>query len=59
MAVTAFIAFLVLRGAGSLARLLGASGLDAMTRIFGFLLVAIGVQFLLGGIADFYNLRSG
>ena len=59
LAVTAFIAFLVLRGAGSLARLLGASGLDAMTRIFGFLLVAIGVQFLLTGIADFYGLRAG
>ena len=59
LAVTAFIAFLVLRGAGSLARLLGASGLDAMTRIFGFLLVAIGVQFLLTGIADFFGLRAG
>jgi len=35
---------------------LGPSGLDAMTRIFGFLLVAIGMQFLLTGISDFFGL---
>jgi multiple antibiotic resistance protein len=35
---------------------LGSSGLDAMTRIFGFLLVSIGIQFLLTGISDFFGL---
>jgi len=56
MAVTVLIAFIVLRGASSLARVLGPSGLDAMTRIFGFLLIAIGIQFLLIGISDFFGL---
>ena len=28
-----------------------------MTQIFGFLLIAIGMQFLLTGISDFFNLR--
>lgn len=55
LAVTAVIAFLVLRAAASMARLLGPSGIDAMTRIFGFLLVAIGIQFLLTGLSDFYG----
>ena len=33
--------------------------LDAMTRIFGFLLICVGMQFLLTGISDFYGLRPG
>src|SRR4051794_7716409 len=56
MAITILIAWLVLRTASSLARVLGSSGLDAMTRIFGFLLVSIGIQFLLTGISDFFGL---
>jgi multiple antibiotic resistance protein len=55
--VTLFIAWLILRTAASMARILGPSGIDAMTRIFGFLLVSIGVQFLLTGISDFFGLR--
>ena len=54
--IVVVIAFLVLRAAGAMARFLGPSGIDAMTRIFGFLLIAIGVQFLLTGISDFYGL---
>lgn len=56
MVVTVLIALAVLRSATPIARLLGHAGIDAMTRIFGFLLVAIGVQFLLTGISDFYGL---
>lgn len=56
MTVTVLIALLVLRAASSLARLLGPSGIDAMTRIFGFLLISIGMQFLLTGISDFFGL---
>ena len=57
MVVTVLIAFAVLRSAGPIAKLLGPSGIDAMTRIFGFLLVAIGMQFLLTGVSDFFGLR--
>lgn len=53
--IVVVIAFLVLRAASSMARFLGPSGIDAMTRIFGFLLIAIGMQFLLTGISDFYG----
>ena len=56
MAVTVLIALAVLRASASMARFLGRSGIDAMTRIFGFLLIAIGMQFLLTGISDFYGL---
>jgi multiple antibiotic resistance protein len=56
MAVTLLIALFILRTASSMARILGRSGLDALTRIFGFLLIAIGMQFLLVGISDFFAL---
>lgn len=57
MAITLVLSYLVLRAAGIMVRFLGRSGIDAMTRIFGFLLIAIGMQFLLTGISDFYGIR--
>ena len=59
MAVTLVFTYLVLRLAGAMVRFLGPEGIDAMTRIFGFLLICIGVQFLLTGVAGFYGLRLG
>ena len=56
LVVVVALAFLILRAASAMARFLGPSGIDAMTRIFGFLLIAIGMQFLLTGISDFFNL---
>jgi multiple antibiotic resistance protein len=56
MVIVVGIAFVLLRGAGFLARFLGPSGIDALTRIFGFLLIAIGMQFLLTGVSDFFGL---
>lgn len=57
MAVTVAIAFFILRAAGSMVRYLGRGGIDAMTRIFGFLLICIGMQFLLTGINDFFAIN--
>jgi multiple antibiotic resistance protein len=56
MAITLVFSYLVLRAAALMVRFLGKSGIDAMTRIFGFLLIAIGMQFLLTGISDFYGI---
>lgn len=58
LTVTVIIAWVVLRTATSLARALGPAGIDAMTRIFGFLLVCIGIQFLLTGVSDFFGLAA-
>lgn len=49
-ATAALIAWLTLRMAAPLQRLLGRSGIDAMTRIMGFLLICIGFQLILGGL---------
>jgi multiple antibiotic resistance protein len=56
MVITLTVAFVVLRAASEMVRFLGPGGIDAMTRIFGFLLICIGMQFLLTGIGDFYGL---
>jgi multiple antibiotic resistance protein len=56
MAATLVFSFLVLRAATSMVRFLGRGGIDAMTRIFGFLLICIGMQFLLTGISDFFRI---
>jgi multiple antibiotic resistance protein len=58
MAATLIISYLVLRAAGSMEQFMGKSGIDAMTRIFGFLLIAIGMQFVLTGISDFYGIAQ-
>ena len=57
MAVTLFFSFFVLRAASAMVKFLGSGGIDAMSRIFGFLLICIGMQFLLTGINDFYLIR--
>lgn len=52
IAVTAVISYIVLRAATRLDRLLGATGMNAMARIMGFLLICIGVQFVINGVLD-------
>lgn len=50
IALTALFCYVVLKGATGLAKRLGPSGVSAMTGIMGFLLVCIGVQFIINGI---------
>jgi multiple antibiotic resistance protein len=49
-ATTALIVWVVLRLAGPMQRALGKSGIDALTRIMGFLLICIGMQFLITAV---------
>ena len=46
------IDFLAFRHAPSLVRVLGETGMDVLTKIFGLITLAIGVQFILGGIGS-------
>jgi multiple antibiotic resistance protein len=52
IAVTAVISYIVLRAATRLDRVLGATGMNAMARIMGFLLICIGIQFIINGITE-------
>jgi multiple antibiotic resistance protein len=47
--LTALLAWFVLRGAERVNRLLGSTGMIALTRLTGFLMICIGVQFLING----------
>lgn len=53
IALTALICYLVLNGASRFVRFLGVNGLAALTKIMGFILIAMAVQFIFSGIKDF------
>ncbi|WP_084187399.1 MarC family NAAT transporter [Andreprevotia chitinilytica] len=50
--ITAWIAWLTLRASTRLYRFLGENGINAISRIMGFLLICVGVQFLINGVGD-------
>lgn len=50
IAISSLTCWLVLRASGSVIRFMGASGIDALTKVMGFLLVSIGVQFIITGV---------
>lgn len=53
--LVAFIAYGVLRLAPFSAKYIGPTGMSAITRMMGFIAMAIGVQFILNGISSFFG----
>jgi multiple antibiotic resistance protein len=51
--MVAVVSWLVLRESRRVVRVMGPTGINAMSRIMGFLLVAVGVQFFVLGVAGF------
>jgi multiple antibiotic resistance protein len=49
------IIFLVLRSAHYLSKILGTSGIVAISRIVGFLTIAIGIQYIISSILNIIN----
>lgn len=49
---TSIVIFLILRSAHYLARFLGASGIVAISRIVGFIVIAIGIQYIVSSIIN-------
>ncbi len=50
--LSAVIVLLCLRSAGAIMRWVGQSGIEAFSRLMGFLLVCMGVQFVINGVLD-------
>ncbi|MGI9178658.1 MAG: MarC family NAAT transporter [Pirellulales bacterium] len=50
IAAVAVIAYATLRLAGSVVRVIGQTGMNALTKVMGFLLLCIGIQFIVNGI---------
>jgi len=51
--ITVLISWLVLRGSRTMVKRIGPAGIDAMTRMLGFLLICIGVEFASAGVNGF------
>ncbi|MFV1883974.1 MAG: MarC family NAAT transporter [Balneola sp.] len=54
--LVALLAWAILRVAPWLNKLIGKSGMTVITRMMGFIALAIGVQFIINGIAKFYGI---
>jgi multiple antibiotic resistance protein len=50
--VVSLVVFVVLRSATRLVKFLGVNGLHAMTKIMGFLLLCVGIQFIIHGVLN-------
>ena len=50
--IVSLLIFLILRSAHYLAKYLGASGIVAISRIIGFLTIAIGIQYIIGSVLN-------
>lgn len=54
--LVALVTYIILRLAPISARYIGTGGLNVMTRLMGFIVLAISVQFILSGISRYYGL---
>lgn len=55
IAISVIIILLVLRGSFLIVKLLGASGINALSRIIGFIVIAIGVEFIASAVKNLFN----
>lgn len=55
IAVTLWVSLL---SAGAIMRLVGQSGIEAISRVMGFLLVCMGVQFMINGLLEIVSTRA-
>lgn len=52
MAAVALTIFIIMRSAHYLSRILGASGIVAISRIIGFIIIAIGIQYIISSVVN-------
>lgn len=55
--VLCIVSFLILRSAGYISKLLGASGIVAVSRIIGFLVLAIGIQYIVNSLLILFKIN--
>ena len=56
VAIVLFFAWIVMLAAARVVGIVGFNLIDGITRIMGFLLVALAIQFIGDGISDFFNI---
>ncbi|RZJ24965.1 MAG: antibiotic resistance protein MarC, partial [Flavobacterium sp.] len=50
--LVAFVIFVILRSAHYLSKILGAAGIVAISRIVGFIVIAIGIQYIVSAVVN-------
>lgn len=58
-AAVALILWISLRSSGAIMRLVGKGGIEAISRLMGFLLVCMGVQFIINGVLEIITTYHG
>ena len=58
-AAVALILWVSLRSSGAIMRLVGKGGIEAISRLMGFLLVCMGVQFVINGVLEIVSSYHG
>lgn len=53
------VIYVILKSSHLIVKMMGASGINALSRIIGFIVIAIGVQYILGVITTLFNLPLG
>jgi multiple antibiotic resistance protein len=53
--LSAIIIYIVLRSSFLIVKVLGASGINALSRIIGFIVIAIGVEFIVSAIKSVFD----
>lgn len=48
--------YLILKSSFHIVKLLGASGINALSRIIGFIVIAIGVEFIISSVVSIFNI---
>jgi len=54
--LASFFIYLTLRSSFYIVKTLGASGINALSRIIGFIVIAIGVEFIISAVVDIFKL---
>jgi multiple antibiotic resistance protein len=54
--MVSFFIYLTLRSSFYIVKTLGASGINALSRIIGFIVIAIGVEFIISAVIDIFKL---
>ena len=55
--VTASI-YVILKSAYYIVKILGASGINALSRIIGFIVIAIGIEFIISAILNIFKMMN-
>ena len=53
--LSAICIYLILKSSFYIVKILGASGINALSRIIGFIVIAIGVEFIISAVVNVFN----